>query len=242
MFRYCFNIFKLIILIKKILVLKVVKGYFLPDDDTEFSSYFNKFDHYQKQQRDFSYQFVEKFDLAIDIGANFGLWAKDLSSKFMKTICFEPNPKCIPCLKKNVDLSNTIIQQVALGDKKEIKQLFSPKALGTSSFINSTRVGWTDTGEKIWGPFDESVEKIDTEVKKLDDFFLTNIDYIKIDVQGFEEQVLKGAYNTLQNNKPVLCVEHDQNVNELEVHKFLNDLDYVCCGKAGKERIYKKNN
>tara|TARA_A100001015_G_scaffold310624_1_gene412377 strand:+ start:756 stop:1421 length:666 start_codon:yes stop_codon:yes gene_type:complete len=220
--------------------LKVVKGYFLPDDDFEFTSYFEKFDHYQKQQRDYSYQFLEKFALAIDIGANFGLWAKDLSLKFNQTICFEPNYKCIPYLVKNTDANKTIIHQVALGDKNEIQHLFSPKALGTSSFINKTRIGFTKSGEKIWGAFNESIEKIETEVKRLDDFNLVKVDYIKIDVQGFEENVLKGATNTLRNNNAVLCIENDVKDNQFSINNFLTELGYKFCGKIGKEHIFKK--
>ena len=220
--------------------MKVIKGYFFPSNDTEYIEYFKKFDHYQKEQRDFSYQFVEKFDLAIDIGANFGLWARDFSQKFKHTICFEPNPKCIPYLKKNINQNKSTIYPIGLGDKNERKELFSPQKLGTSSYVNLTRIGLTDSGEKIWGQFDKSTEKIITEIKVLDDFEFSNIDYIKIDVQGFEENVLIGAIKTLTYNNPVLCIEFDHQTNASSIENFLFKLNFENVGIIGKERIFKK--
>jgi len=45
---------------------------------------------YQKIQRDNSITYVEKFNIAIDIGAYVAFWSKDLCKLFNKTICFEP--------------------------------------------------------------------------------------------------------------------------------------------------------
>ena len=220
--------------------MKVIKGYFFPSNDTEYVKYFKEFDHYQKEQRDFSYQFVEKFDLAIDIGANLGLWARDFTEKFKHTICFEPNPKCIPYLKKNITQDKSTIYQIGLGNRNENKELFSPHDLGTSSYVNFTKIGLTDSGEKIWGQFDKSTEKINTEIKVLDDFEFSNIDYIKIDVQGFEENVLKGAEKTLNSNNPVLCIEFDHQSNSYSIESFLFKLNFKNVGNIGKERIFKK--
>lgn len=221
--------------------MKVIKGYYFPSNDTEYTKYFKKFDHYQKEQRDFSYRFVEKFDLAIDVGANFGLWARDFTEKFKHTICFEPNPKCIPYLRKNINQNKSTIYQTGLGDKNESKELFSPQKLGTSSYINETRIGLTSTGEKIWGQFDKTTKKINTIIKVLDDFEFSNIDYIKIDVQGFEENVLIGAEKTLNSNNPVLCIEFDHQSNSSSIENFLFKLNFENVGNIGKERIFKKN-
>ena len=45
------------------------------------------------------------------------------------------------------------------------------------------------------------------ELKKLDDYEFTNIDFIKIDVEGFENQAVLGAKETLIRNKPIVIVE-----------------------------------
>ena len=107
--------------------------------------------------------------------------------------------KCIPYLKKNIAQDKSTIYQIGLGNRNENKDLFSPQDLGTSSYVNLTKIGLTDSGEKIWGQFDKSTKTINTEIKVLDDFEFSNIDYIKIDVQGFEENVLIGAEKTLNS-------------------------------------------
>jgi len=45
------------------------------------------------------------------------------------------------------------------------------------------------------------------ELKKLDDYELTDVDFIKIDVEGYENQVVLGAKETLLRNKPIIIVE-----------------------------------
>ena len=70
-----------------------VKDYYIPADDSHYLDYFKRFDHYQESQRNRSLAQVLDWRLAIDIGANIGLWSRDLSEYFDKTICFEPNKK-----------------------------------------------------------------------------------------------------------------------------------------------------
>ena len=67
-----------------------IKDYYIPDNDKQYLGYFQKFDHYQEAQRNRALSHVSLWRTSIDIGANIGLWAKDLSNFFDKTICFEP--------------------------------------------------------------------------------------------------------------------------------------------------------
>jgi FkbM family methyltransferase len=47
-------------------------------------------------------------------------------------------------------------------------------------------------------------------LKTLDSFNLSGIDMIKIDVEGFEEEILAGAFDTIKRNKPVIVVEQQK--------------------------------
>ena len=87
--------------------------------------------------------------------------------------------------------------------------------------------------------------KVKIDTMKLDNFNFDEIDYIKIDVQFHELEVIEGAINTLKNNNPVLCIEAARrNEEELAyVRKFvkiLEDLNYKIVGGVGKELFLKK--
>ena len=217
-----------------------IKDYYVPKNDFHFIEYLKVYDHYQEAQRNRAISHVENWGLAIDIGANIGLWARDLSSYFDKLICFEPNPYCVDCLKKNINLDKSIINSFALGEKEETKNLFiHPSNSGASSLVNKTKIGFHKDSGDIYGEFPVETAKTIVEVKKLDDFNYQKIDFIKIDVQGYELSVLRGAYNTLQSNQPVLCIEEDD-PNNSSIIEFLESLNYSIVDIINKEHIFKK--
>jgi len=218
---------------------KKIKSYYIPKNDKSYEIYFFKFDHYQEAQRNRALAHVNKWNLAIDIGANIGLWSRDLTSFFNKTICFEPNLSCMKCLKKNIIFEKALIYNYALGSKNEEKKLFTPKNSGGSSFINKTKIGFNSDGSKIYGKWPNGTNQQSVKVKKLDDFKFIKVDFIKIDVQSYEYEVLKGARKTLELNSPILCMEED-NVKNSKAIRFLESLDYAIVDVVLKEHIFKK--
>ena len=219
--------------------MKKIKSYYIPKEDKDYEIYFSKHDHYQEAQRNRALAQVNKWNLAIDIGANIGLWSKDLTNFFLKTICFEPNKNCIKFLKKNIIIEKAIIYNYALGSKNEDKELFTPINSGGSSFIDSTKIGFNSDGQKIYGKWPQRTKKQLVKVKKLDEFNFNEIDFIKIDVQGYEYQVIKGAKKTLEINSPIICLEEIDPKNSKAI-KFLESLNYVIVDVVLKEYIFKK--
>ena len=218
-----------------------VKNYYLPEDDEHYLNYFKIHDHYQEGQRNRALAQVLNWEFAIDIGANIGLWSKDLSEYFNNTVCFEPNKKCIECLEKNINKKKSVIYNHALGSVNKQMDLYTPSYSGGSSFINNTKIGKNEDGSKIYGKFSETTSKQKTIIKTLDSFNFQYVDFIKIDVQGFELEVLKGAHKTLKENNPIICIE--ENLHDLadsEVYKNLIDLNYELVDRVTKELIFKK--
>jgi hypothetical protein len=82
--------------------------------------------------------------------------------------------------------------------------------------------------------------------KRLDEFTFNSIGLIKIDVEGWELEVLKGAVETINKYRPILLVEftggnsskslHQYDVNEYQ--NLINLLEYVSVATSGDDTIY----
>ena len=130
----------------------------------------------------------------IDVGSNYG-WHSIKSSPKCKTIySFEPQKLMydiqLSSITKN-NISNIHLYNCGLGDD-EIKTEMNPIDYETWVHIGDLSVGVG--GEKI-------------SIKKLDSLNIPKVDFIKIDVQGYEKYVLLGALETINKNKPTIIVE-----------------------------------
>ena len=138
-------------------------------------------------------KFSKRRRLAIDIGGHVGLWSVDLAEFFKGVWIFEPVPQFRECLVKNLkdklEKNNYRIEPIALGNKSN--QDVKLKLGGDNS--GDTHI--SDDGE------------ISVPIKKLDSYGLKEVDYIKIDAEGYELEVLKGAEWTLAENRPMVVIE-----------------------------------
>ena len=82
--------------------IKKFESWYLPYYEEHFLRYIQNGNSYQSIQRTESLKHIKKRRKAIDIGANVGLWARDLCGLFNKVILFEPNSLNTECLKKNL--------------------------------------------------------------------------------------------------------------------------------------------
>lgn len=149
---------------------------------------------------------AKKGDIAIDVGAHIGwytLVASQCVGKFGKVISFEPNPFCIDKLRDNVtinDFTNVIIEQIALSDKNKKVSFWIGDDMGGSLVKQNTQ---RLTKGKV--------KRILVRAQTLDSYVISygikRISLIKIDVEGAELEVLRGAKNILQKQTPYLIVE-----------------------------------
>ena len=114
----------------------------------------------QRAQREASLRYVSSHRNALDIGSNIGQWTRPLAERFDSVVCFEPNANFRECFTKNIVENNVIVWPYGLSDK-------SHKA---DQEFNSTVL---KEGEG------------DVECRTLDSFKLTNVDLVKIDVDGY---------------------------------------------------------
>ena len=170
-------------------------GWYFPNIETHFPQMLAKNiskggpTEYQQPVRLRSLQHVKNKRTALDIGANVGLWSRDLVKYFDQVIAFEPVAMFRECLEKNVTASNISVESVALGDSEgQVRMIITDGNTGHTHVDPASTNG-------------------DTRIIRLDSLNLQNVDYIKIDCEGFEYRVLQGAKETIQRCRPVVVIE-----------------------------------
>lgn len=170
-------------------------GWYFPNIETHFPQMLAKSvskggpTEYQQPVRLRSLQHVKNKRTALDIGANVGLWSRDLVKHFDQVIAFEPVAMFRECLERNVTAPNITVQSVALGDSEG----------QVNMIITEGNTGHTHV--------DPNSKNGDTKIIKLDSLELQAVDYIKIDCEGFEYRVLQGAEQTVKRCCPVVVIE-----------------------------------
>jgi len=149
----------------------------------------------------------------VDAGANVGGWAIPAAKYYEHVVAFEANPNIVRVLHKNIRLNrimNVSILPFALGERTGKKDLYFYPKNGQDSFLTE-HAGIVASGGKI-----------PVQMVALDNYgYKPSV--IKIDTEGYELNVLKGAYNTIQQNRPQLCIEtHDERDVGL-IEKMLDD-------------------
>ena len=171
-------------------------GWWFPDEDTHFCEMLDKNiakgnqPVYQEPVRKRSLIFVNNKKVALDIGANIGLWSRDLCNTFESVIAFEPVESFRKCLKRNVHHAALQIEECALGETDTtIEMIITPGNTG-HSHVDQTTVG---SGS--------------IPMRRLDSLNLQDIGYIKIDCEGYELPIIRGAEETIKRCRPVMVVE-----------------------------------
>ena len=118
--------------------MKQVYGWWLPDSEMHLPTCIKTMSgEYQIDHRNLSLSYVDKFNVAIDIGANVGLWAKDLCKRFKHVYLFEPLDVHIECLLKNLkDFDNFTLYQYALGNKESFTHIKPVTELSNSRVVD----------------------------------------------------------------------------------------------------------
>lgn len=162
-------------------------NWILPEGDTHFAGAAQSGEYMPDLYRS-AIRHVRKLRTAIDIGAHVGFYTAKMAENFRTVWAFEPVPDNYECLIRNVP-ADVIAKPVALGNGAG-KAIFRQP--------NEKNSGSWERGET--GP-------LRVPMLRLDDFLISEIDFIKIDVQGMEVEVLDGARRLIGRDLPVIAVE-----------------------------------
>lgn len=171
----------------------------------DFNVYLNPYYH-EYDVVSFVFDALQKDDVFIDVGSHGGLYTllggKIVGSKG-RGIAIEPNSDNLKLLKKNVKLNQLnniiIISKAASDEKSKINLYYETKKTALTSAM--TRASKTLEVETIL--IDEVTEKYDS------------VKLLKIDTEGYDLRVLKGAHYTLQKTRYLVVEQNTSSVRNL---------------------------
>jgi FkbM family methyltransferase len=135
----------------------------------------------------------------VDVGAHIGFYAVGLAPRFDRVLAFEPSRFQHQWLRRNVQLNgydHIDIAQAALGDERGNATLH---VLSYEGGLNSLA---PDVASQY-----QPIDAYTVPVEVLDDHGLTDVDLMKIDVEGYELPVLRGAAKTIAASRPLILIE-----------------------------------
>jgi FkbM family methyltransferase len=164
---------------------------------------------------------LEKHSTFMDVGSNYG-WHSIIASKYCdKVYSFEPQKIMFDTQTLSINdnnIKNIIIYNFGLGNENITSEM---------NQINYDS-SWVNIGDLSVGTGGEQIN-----IKTIDSLDLPKIDFIKIDVQGYEKFVLEGGIETIKKDKPTLIVELENfqlikfGHNDSDIFTLLKDIGYI---------------
>ena len=167
----------------------------------------------------------KKFNTVLDIGAWCGTWSAELAPHCKKIYAIEPDRTHVECLLKNLSsFDNIELLDYAMGDTE------TSVSLTDDDFTQARRI--YSIGDIL--------------MKTVDSFKFEDVDLIKIDVEGFEMNVLRGAKDTLKDCN-FLMIELNNNSKKYnssnaEIEKYLQELGFTTLIDKWPDKVFIRNN
>lgn len=173
--------------------------FWLPDNDTYFAQFLQHGEAgFELDHLDTALKYVDNFNHAVDGGAHIGTWSIALAKRFQQVTSIEANPDTFKCLEKNLTehgVKNVDLYNIALGAESATAQVQNDK----------TRAG--NTGSNFVKVDNNAGLCYNTVSLHALDIFGFDVDFLKLDIEGFEYYALQGAAETIKHCSPVILVE-----------------------------------
>jgi FkbM family methyltransferase len=140
---------------------------------------------------------------------------------------FEPTTVNFECLQKNTEsLDNVVLHRCGLGEKETVLSIKLPQ--DSNNCGNFSIVDFDSTINTI----EETISVVTLDSQNLAP------DLIKIDVQGFDYNVLVGAAGTIRAHKPVIIIESETKKSRNNIAELLTSHGYVIAAKIRHDQIW----
>jgi FkbM family methyltransferase len=188
--------------------MKQVAGIWLPDDDTHFADYLERSPRhagagtYQLKKIQMALRVMpqDRRGVAVDVGAHVGLWSRVLADNFERVVAFEPVPHIADCFQRNLDGStNVTLRRLAVSHRAgEIWMTGASENTGNCAIARYPMQP------------DISVQATTLDQECLGGGSLegeSRVGFIKIDVEGWEVEVLRGGEQMIRACHPIIVIE-----------------------------------
>lgn len=167
----------------------------------------------------------EDFRTCIQAGGNFGIWPLRLAQQFKRVITFEADPANYEALEANcAGVENIELHHAAVGDDRD-------------------NVGIDHITPGNFGAHQIDTSGGDIEVVMIDSLGLRDVDFIQLDIEGFEYFAIEGAINTILECSPLICLEMKEcgkryGYPDVALYQLLDKLGYTIVHKVHRDVIF----
>ncbi|HZH68488.1 MAG TPA: FkbM family methyltransferase [Chitinophagales bacterium] len=163
----------------------------------------------------------EEIEVIFDVGANIGAYSKLLRSYFPKAriLAFEPHPNTFSRLQENTREQQIQAVNIGIGAQQQLVQLFDYEGHEGSSHASLNKKVFSEM-------YDTDFQSFEVNINTIDQYCLENkieqISLLKIDVEGLEMDVLKGAKDMIEQER-VKYIQFEFNSNNAYTKTNMND-------------------
>lgn len=158
---------------------------------------------------------VDPARVSLDVGANRGVWAEAMRRHSREVLAFEPNPKLFADLVRGAGPGVRALP-VALSDRDGVAELRVPRRARGYSNQGAT-LAHDSLGGLDYGA-------VQVETRRLDGMDAGDVGFIKIDVEGHELAVLRGAAGLLARCRPKLLIEMEEKHTQRPMEELLAEV------------------
>ena len=158
----------------------------------------------------------ERVGCCLDIGANIGVISQALLANGYRVHAFEPQPEVYKLLVENMNNvgGEFTHHNTAVGAGHGIAMM--PKV----HYSSKGNFGGLGIGTpSIYGMYE-------VEMNTMDSFLFSNVGFMKIDVEGYELEVLQGSVETIARYSPIMYIEDDRTEKSNALRQFIEELGY----------------
>jgi FkbM family methyltransferase len=169
---------------------------YIPKNNDLISNSIREYGEWAHQEISCLTQFLQKGDVALDVGSCYGIHSVAFAKKVGTTgqvFSFEALQENFEILQRNIessDFKKITPHHVAIGNKNGMAHVHVQKSNAGASWVSIE----DDTGQEV-------------DIRRLDDIYTGRVDFIKLDIEGLELDALKGADKLIRSQAPVVFAE-----------------------------------